>query len=266
MAREARREAILTHLRNQETASVEELAALVGVSKMTVHRDLDRLAELRMVRKIRGGATLLPSLVFESDHAHRLLRNTAEKEALAARMAQLIEPGMALIIDDSTTSAALLPHLLDKRPLTVITNARRLVNALIDEDEIQVICLGGQYDAVTDAFMDYICEIAITHLRADLGIFSTAAVQGISTYLHYPGLVRLKLAMMASADRSVMAFDHHKFGKSALNLFNRLTDFDQVLLTEGGEPERLDALRTANVRFDVVPVGGQTPIPYREVS
>lgn len=266
MAREARREAILTHLRDQETASVEELADLVGVSKMTVHRDLDRLAELRVVRKIRGGATLLPSIVFESDHAHRQLRNTHEKQALALRMGQLIEPGMALIIDDSTTSAALLPHLLNKRPLTVITNARRLINALVDEDDISVICLGGQYDAVTDAFTDYICELAISHLRADLGIFSTAAVQGISTYLHYAGLVRIKLAMMASADHTVMAFDHHKFGKSALNLFNSLTDFDQVLLTEGGDPQRLEALRSANVRFEVVPVDMPTSAAYREVS
>jgi DeoR/GlpR family transcriptional regulator of sugar metabolism len=266
LAREARREAILTHLRNKETATVEELAELVGVSKMTVHRDLDRLAELRMVRKIRGGATLLPSLVFESDHAHRLLRNTREKQALAQRMAQLIEPGMALFIDDSTTAGALLPHLVTKQPLTVITNARRLVNALIDEEEITVICLGGQYDAIADAFVDYICEVAITHLRADVGIFSTAAVQGTSTYLHYPGLVRIKLAMMASSDRTVMAFDHHKFGKSALNLFNSLTDFDHVFLTEGGDPERLEPLRSASVPFEVVPVESLGSAPYLEAS
>ena len=92
---EERREVLLTFLRKRETASVDELADRLGVSRMTVHRDLDRLAELSMVRKIRGGATLLPTTLFEADYAYRERQNRSAKSLIAATIAACIEPGMA---------------------------------------------------------------------------------------------------------------------------------------------------------------------------
>lgn len=262
--REDRREQLLMHLRREETASVEELAELAGVSKMTIHRDLDRLAELRMVRKIRGGATLLPSVVFESDYTFRRRLCQAEKRALARRVGELIEPGMALILDDSTTTAALLPILREKKPLTIITNARGLTNALVSEEEISLTCLGGHYDTIADGFFGLVCEAAVSRLRADLGIFSTAAVQGASAFLHDPEIVRAKLAMMAAADQTVLAFDSSKFGKSALNLFSPLVDFDHVFLTGGEEIERIDVLRRAQVPLELVAAEGNASRDQQE--
>jgi len=254
------------HLRREETASVEELAELAGVSKMTIHRDLDRLAELRMVRKIRGGATLLPSAVFESDYTFRRRLCRAEKRALARRVGELIEPGMALILDDSTTTAVLTPILREKKPLTIITNARGLINALVGEEEISLTCLGGQYDAVSDGFFGLVCEAAVSRLRADLGIFSTAAVQGASAYLHDPEIVRAKLAMMAAADQTVLAFDSSKFGKSALNLFSPLDEFDRVLLTGAVEIERIEVLRKAQVPLELVAVEDSSSSNQQEAT
>ena len=83
---EARRGRILELLRAREAATVEELAEHLGVSKMTVHRDLDRMADLKLVRRIRGGATLQPSVVFESDVGYRARQHLAEKQALARRV------------------------------------------------------------------------------------------------------------------------------------------------------------------------------------
>lgn len=254
MRQEDRRQQILVHLRDAETASVEQLAELAGVSRMTIHRDLDRLAERRMVRKIRGGATLQPSVVFEADYTFRKSLCRPEKQALARRIAELIEPGMAVFLDDSTTTAALVPELRGKKPLTIITNALGLINTLVHEEEISVTCLGGQHNAIADGFFGLVCEAAVSRLRADLGIFSTAAVQGASAYLHDPEIVRAKLAMMAASDHTVLAFDSSKFGKSAFNLFSPLADFDHVYLTSGDEAERIEALRRAQVPFELIPV------------
>jgi DeoR/GlpR family transcriptional regulator of sugar metabolism len=266
MRREDRRQQILMHLRHEETASVEQLAELAGVSRMTIHRDLDRLAERRMVRKIRGGATLQPSVVFEADHTFRKSLCRAEKHALARRVGELIEPGMAVFLDDSTTTAALVPGLREKRPLTIITNALGLVNTLVREEEISVTCLGGQYSAVADGFFGLVCEAAVSRLRADLGIFSTAAVQGTSAYLHDSEIVRAKLAMMAASDHTVLAFDSSKFGKSAFNLFSPLVDFDHVFLTGGYERERIDVLRRAQVPLELVPVADTPDTGQQELS
>jgi DeoR/GlpR family transcriptional regulator of sugar metabolism len=249
---EVRREALLQYLRVRENASVEELVERMRVSKMTVHRDLDRLAEQRLVRKVRGGATLTTSILFEGDYAYRERQNQDDKLALARRMAEMIEPGMAIILDDSSTAARIVPLLEGKRPLTIITNSLKAIEALRKTEEINLISLGGKYDPVANAFFGLICEAAVGRLRADLAIFSTSAVRGTSAYLHDPDIIRAKLAMKAVAERSIIAFDKSKLGRSALNLFCPLRDFDAVFVTEGISPAFHSALQRDGVPLELV--------------
>ena len=250
-----RRAQILDYLCERELASVEELAQLFSISRMTVHRDLDRLAAGRCVRKTHGGATILPSVVFESNFNYRVRRQLEEKRALARHIADLIEPGMTVILDDSTTTGALAEFLHARKPLTVITNAASLISSLVRHEELSVICLGGHYNAVMDAFLGVDCELALERLRADLGVFSAAAVRGGAAYLHESELTRAKIAMKAAAERSFLAFDHSKFGKSALHLFGRLKEFDRVFTTEGEDPTEVERLRAAKVSIEIVPIG-----------
>lgn len=253
MRGEVRREALLQFLRVHENASVEELVEQMRVSKMTVHRDLDRLAEQRLVRKVRGGATLTTTMVFEGDYSYRERQNRSDKAVLARRIVELVEPGMAIILDDSSTAASIMPLLDGKRPLTVITNGMKAIMTLQRADEITLISLGGKYDPVANAFFGLICEAAVARLRADLAIFSTSAVRGTSAYLHDPDIIRAKLAMKTAAERSIIAFDKSKVGRSALNLFSPLRDFDLVLVTEGLDPDFQTTLRRDGVKLELVP-------------
>ncbi len=54
----ARRRQILELLDTRRMLTIQELVAELGVSAMTVHRDLDRLAAAGYLAKTRGGATL----------------------------------------------------------------------------------------------------------------------------------------------------------------------------------------------------------------
>jgi DeoR/GlpR family transcriptional regulator of sugar metabolism len=162
---------------------------------------------------------------------------------------------MALILDDSTTTSAILPFVLERPPLTVITNCVSLINALARQEGITLISLGGRYDPISDAFFGIVCEASVGRLRADIGIFSTAAVHGASAYLHDQDIARAKLAMMAASDRSVIAFDQSKFGKSALNLFTPLTTFDHVFIPDSTDARLVSELEKAQVRVETVPAG-----------
>jgi DeoR/GlpR family transcriptional regulator of sugar metabolism len=148
-----------------------------------------------------------------------------------------------------------MPLLDTKRPLTVITNSLKAIMTLQRADEITLISLGGKYDPVANAFFGLICEAAVARLRADLAIFSTSAVRGTSAFLHDPDIIRAKLAMKTAAERSIIAFDKSKVGRSALNLFAPLRDFDLVLVTEGLAPEFQSALQRDGVPLELVPAG-----------
>ena len=96
----------------QPFVAVKDLARLFDVSVMTIHRDLDELEGQGMLRKVRGGATPQPSSIFESNARYRITVARAEKQALANFALTLIEPGHAVVLDDSTTVltlARLLP-------------------------------------------------------------------------------------------------------------------------------------------------------------
>ena len=176
LAPDVRHERIAEHVLAHETVSAKELAAAFDVSVMTVHRDLDELERHGVLRKVRGGATAQPSSLFESNVRFRLRTSTVEKEALARFAVEMVEPGSAVLLDDSTTALALSRLLPAVGPLTVITNYLRVLNDLSGQPGIRLIALGGDYSASHDAFVGVVCENAIESIRADVFFMSTSAV------------------------------------------------------------------------------------------
>jgi len=253
MTARERRQAIVEHLRSTETAAVDAFAAMFGVSRMTVHRDLDALVEQRLVRKVRGGATLLPSIVFEGDYDYRAKQQPGEKGALGRAAAQLVEPGMAVALDDSSTVAAMLPFLMDKRPLTIITNAAPVIRAMERAEGITLLALGGVYDRTVAAYTGLATERTMRSLRVDRAFMSTACVRASTAYMRdTEEVVRVKLVMMEMADESVLLADHTKFAKTALIRFADLCAFDRVLVTDGIDRRTREMLRRDKVRLEIV--------------
>ena len=82
------------------------MATHFGVSRMTVHRDLKILEEQGIVRRVHGGVTVHSSSLVESTILYRSRLADAEKEAIARAAIEMVEPGQAIILDDSTTVSA----------------------------------------------------------------------------------------------------------------------------------------------------------------
>jgi len=233
------------------SVQVDELAARFAISRMTVHRDLDELAEQGLVRKVHGGATTRASSLVETSVLHRAHLCTPEKQAVAHAAASLIEPGQAIIIDDSTTVATLLPYLPALRPLTVITNSLGVVQALCAVHGINVICLGGNYIPTFNAFFGLVCEQAIGSLRANTLFMSTSTVFGLSAYHQEQDVVKTKRALMGVVDKRILMVDSRKFGMTALNRLAGLSEFDLVLTDEGLDMAARNDLRAAGVKLRV---------------
>lgn len=81
----------------------DELATHFGVSIMTVHRALDSLQAQGWLRKVRGGATALPSAVFHGSVGQRMASMSDAKGRLAQAALDLIIPGQSVMLDESTT-------------------------------------------------------------------------------------------------------------------------------------------------------------------
>ena len=205
--------------------TARDLAELLGVSTMTIHRDLNELERQGLLRKARGRVTAQPSSLFESTIAYRLRTARREKEAIARYALTLVEPGQSIILDDSTTALSLATLLPNKAPLTVITNSETTLRELSKTRSLNIISLGGEYLPSYDAYFGLFCEQTIASLNADVCFVSTSAVLGAVAFHQNQAEVKVKRAMMNASVRHIMLIDHTKFTKRALNRFASLQDF-----------------------------------------
>jgi len=247
-----RQQHILDRLMENGTVDVGGLAEALDVSRMTIHRDLDQLEERNLLRKVRGGATIESSLLFESSYAYRSEMATAEKRAVSKAAAEYLEPGQAVMIDDSTTAEPLAEFLPETVPHTVITNAFHLADKVRDMRQVELICLGGSYNSNFESFLGLFCEQAIEAIRADVLFMSTSAIKDGVAFHQNQDAARVKRAMMEVAETTVLLADQSKFGRSGLIRLAALDEFDQVLIGGALDSSVANELDEKGVAFEVV--------------
>jgi len=257
----ARQRAITEAVMKAGAIRIEELAERFEISQMTVHRDLDELEARGLLRKSRGIATALSTALVESSDVYRAGRQLAEKEAIAQAALDFIEPGQAIILDDSTTTLHLLPHLRAKKPLTVITNTLTVMEPLRATSGITLVGLGGQYYNWCSAFMGRMTVNALSALRADTLVMSTSAITDDICFHQTLETVDVKRAMFDSASTRLLLVDHTKFEKRALHAMVALSEFDAVIVDAGTDRSHVQRLRDAGVN---VVVAGRRPVASRD--
>jgi DeoR/GlpR family transcriptional regulator of sugar metabolism len=247
-----RRQGIMDVLLEAGAATVDDLSIRFRVSKMTIHRDLDELEAGGLLRKVRGGASIESSAQFESDFRYRQTLAADEKDRIAAAAAQMVEPGQTIIIDDGSTAAGVARHLVNSRPLTVITNNLTVISELAGAPGINLIAVGGHYSKKFHGFFGIACEEALRALRGDVAFISSSAIHGAAAFHQNQEVVQSKRLMIAAAEQRYMLADHSKFGRPALHFVDDLASFDAVFTGRSPESAHRAALRAAGVQLNIV--------------
>jgi len=242
-ARSLRQRALLEYVLKAGSASSAELADIASCSLMTIHRDLDELATRGLVRKFHGGVSALPTSVFESSSAFRMRRGNIAKEKLAREAIKFIEPGMSIMLDDSTTVLALTRLLSEFGPITVITNYRPAIEILSDCPDVRLIILGGTYSRTHDSFIGIPNMTGIENYAVDAVFLSTSTMHEGITYHQEHEVVLMKRAMLHAGTRKFLLMDESKIGKTSLNRFVPASDFTDVVLTDETPNEVVNQLR-----------------------
>jgi DeoR/GlpR family transcriptional regulator of sugar metabolism len=249
----ARREAIKRRLQAAGFVSVTYLTRELGVSDMTVRRDMRRLAEAGELRVVHGGASLLHGTLRTADFASRGERELQAKRRIARRAVQMVDPGATIAIDAGTTPfelAAALPQDFDG---CVITHSVPVLQHMLHLPTTRVIGLGGELLADSQALVGALTVEALSGLHTETVFLGAAAVNGRGIFVSTDHERPTKQALCDIADRVVLLADHSKFRASAPV---RLAPLDQlhVLVTDAPlEPALARVLHDADVEVLVAP-------------
>jgi len=227
---------ILERVREDGAVKVADLVRELGVSDMTVRRDLEILDERGLLEKVHGGATLLPgSAQFEPPFAAKARLNQAEKDAIADAAGALVEPGMAIAISAGTTTYALAQRLTEIPSLTVVTNSIRVSDVLHHTGRPdQTIILTGGVRTPSEALVGPFAVSAIRTVHVDLVFVGVHGMDPQSGFT-CPNILEAETdrALIEAGRRLVVVADHTKWGVIGISSIARFDQVD-VLITDAG--------------------------------
>jgi DeoR/GlpR family transcriptional regulator of sugar metabolism len=210
----ARRQQILQLLSGTGYESIQALSHALGVSEMTVRRDLDQLQSKGLIRRTHGGAMSEASGQIDIDYRIRQNHNAAAKEQIAAAAAKMIQDDEVIYLDAGTTVSAMAKFLTRYKSLKVVTPSIPLAGALARMPGIECYMLGGQVRQSLMAVIGHLAEDNLASFRLDRAFLGTASFDFTRGLTHAtPEDIPLKKLAARLAQRVVVLADRPKIGR-----------------------------------------------------
>lgn len=235
---------ILELLSEQGRIDVVTLAEKLGVSQVTVRKDLDVLESKGIVRREHGYAVFGGS----DDMNNRLAINYEQKRMIARCAAELVAPGETIMIESGSCCALLAEQIAKTKPgATIITNSAFIANYIRKVNKVRVVLLGGDFQNDAQVMVGPILRTCAAQFYVDKLFVGT---DGFSAKLGFTNNDHLRVQavrdMAEHAEKVIVVTESVKFtqqGVVPMNLGSRVKmvvtdaqmpkDQEQVLLGMG---------------------------------
>lgn len=254
-ARRADRLARLESLLQQTgTARLEQAAQWLGVSSMTLRRDLARPGH--RLALLGGHVVPAAGLPRPGDYALELQQDlhAAAKRQAAAHAARLVADGDTIFVDCGTT----MPHLVESLPagpaLTIVCYALNIANLASRRPQTRLVLLGGLFHPASATFASDEALASLRRLRLNKAFLSAGGVDAVRgvTCTNF-NEVPVKQVALASAAEALLVVDGSKLGQLKPAYFAPVTAFSRILTDAAPLPGPAAALAAAGCRLDAAP-------------
>ena len=247
---------ILEKLEKYGFIRITDVAEELGVTKVTIRKDVKILESKGLLYKVHGSARLANPHITDRDLMTKSSLNREAKYRIAQRAAQMIEQSDSIMISAGSTTYALAEviHAMSPAPtLNVVTPFLKFSTLLNEVESIQVQQLGGTVykksfatrgEGACDSLGDMICSkffLGIDGFDPDFGI-TTSTIE--ECYL--------SRKMMAASSKTIILADSSKFGHHG---FGRITSIDEVdvIITDSDiSPEMVEIIEEAGIELITV--------------
>lgn len=233
-----RRRRIMEGVEDAGFVSVTELTRRLGVSDMTIRRDLRKLASEGRVRIVHGGVSGLRPTLHSPAFTGRAEEHAPSKQAIGAAAVRTIPATATVAVDAGTTTYAAMQALPPDFRGTVVTHSVPVMQLAVARGLGRLVGLGGELLADSQAFVGPRTVESTRGLRVDTLFLGAAAADEEGVYVSTDHERPTKLALMAIAQRTILLVDASKFTASAPVL---LCDWNAIsgVVTDSAPPDHL---------------------------
>ena len=225
--------------------NVKELAEEIGISEITIRRDLVVLANDGLLYRTHGGAMRLDLVNAVADFKNKTASNVEQKDYICRIAAQEIVDGDIIFMDCGSTVFRLCQFIKQKK-IRVVTNSLPVLYELMDSS-VAVNLVGGEVDKERQAVHGKIAEEHIARYqvtKAFIGVDGISAENGLSA--HSEQEAGITLAAASHADVIYLLCDASKVGRDKYLQFAPIKLIN-VLITDR-ETEAVKALNKIGLR------------------
>jgi len=233
--RSERLSAVLQALAADGSVDVTVLAGRLEASPATIRRDLQHLEDQRMLTRTHGGAVAL-DVLYELPLRYKAARHQDEKRRIAAAAAERVEDGATVGLTGGTTTTEVARSLVDRRGITVVTNALNIAGELAIRGDLKLVVAGGTARPESYELIGPVAEEALARLNLDVafvGVDGFSIEAGLTT--HHEIEAGTNRVMIERARHVVVVADSSKLSRAAFAQICPLTEVDE-LITDGGAP------------------------------
>ncbi|GAB2904082.1 DeoR/GlpR family DNA-binding transcription regulator [Paraburkholderia jirisanensis] len=231
----ARQQELLEWVQRDGFVTVDDLAAHFDVTPQTIRRDVNWLADINLLRRYHGGASLPTSSENVSYSARQRMFHD-EKRRIAALVATHIPDHASLFINLGTTTEEVARALNRHRGLRVITNNLNVASMMSGYPDCEVLVTGGIVRPWDKGIVGELAIDFIRQFKVDFAIIGTSSIEEDGTLRDFDTReVRVAEAIIQQSRTVFLAADHSKFGRPALVRQGHLEQIDS-LFTDAAPP------------------------------
>jgi len=213
---------------------LKDAAALLGVSEMTVRRDI---ADNPALFGYLGGH-IVPAADLDSEAPYELARaadsHAAAKREASAHAANYIRPDETIFIDCGTTLEYLVDLIPENYPVTAVCYALNTAQQLARRRNVRLILLGGVYHPSSASFFGDAGLETLDQLGINVAFLSAAGVDlGRGASCEHFHEVPVKQKVISIARENYLVVDRSKIGKLKPAFFARMSAFRSMITEEG---------------------------------
>lgn len=246
-------------LRERRVVRVSALSERLGVSEVTIRRDLEALERRGLLERTHGGAVHTQRMQVEPGYFEAISANPEEKRLIGEAAARFVESGDAIFLNGGTTTLQVARHLFVPG-IKVITNHVGIALEVADRD-IELLLVGGQYRAPSNSVVGPFAGEALRRTyanRAFIGVEGFSLRSGLTTPVAVEAEVARLMIEQTRGEVTVVA-DHSKMGTVADFAIASLDQVDRLVVDGGIGEEYREGLATIGV--EVVIAGSPVTVP-----